>query len=94
MAHLGSVRGNGRVVVDGEDIGGAVYEISVTQRGSYLKEARGFLTAADENILWTVFKQGGGTDSPCLPKFAAAQDYLKHSFRVHLLKQVSAESAR
>ena len=26
-----------------------------------------------------------GSDSPCLPKFTAGQDYIKHSFRIRLL---------
>ncbi len=44
MTYLGSLRGTGRVLIDGEDIGGASYEIRV-YRTKHRKEARGRIDA-------------------------------------------------
>ena len=48
--------GVGRVIVDGNDIGEAEYEISVSQP-RHLKEARGSIIA-DSGVIWAVYQSG------------------------------------
>ena len=60
MAHLGSISGVARVVVDGNDVGEAEYEISVSQP-RHLKEARGSIIA-DSAVIWAAFESDTGAE--------------------------------
>ena len=58
MTYLGSIRGSGRVLVDGEEVGEARYSISVFQP-RHLKVANGTLEA-DDSVIWAAYQASRG----------------------------------